>query len=142
MECKSRELRYDTVLDDTAPAQWRGQLEQVLVRGSRWMREVAFYHGGSRTLILVDLLENVTDATPTANWQLKFWWKFVFRMWNKPKPAPEYQLGWRDKRAARASLRRNLSWDFQRVILAHDDLIETGARAVVAEAWAVPLAPG
>ncbi len=142
VERKLRGLRYDAVLDDTAPSQWRGQLEQVLVRGSRWMREVAFYHGGSRTLILVDLLENITDSTPTANWQLRFWWKFVFHMWNKPKPAPEYQSGWRNKRAARASLRRILSWDFQRVILAHGDLIDSRARAVVAEAWAVPLAPG
>jgi hypothetical protein len=47
----------------------------------------------------------MTDRTPHANWQLKLWWKVVFHMWNNPKPAPEYQLGWRDKTAARQSLR-------------------------------------
>jgi hypothetical protein len=139
VEGRAPGLRYDGVLDDTAPDLWRGQLEQVLVRGSHWMREVAFYHPVSRTLILVDIVENITGRTRTTNWQLRLWWKVVFRMWNRPKPAPEYQFGWRDKRAARLSLRRVLAWDFERVVIAHGDLIEARAHAVVAEAWSVPL---
>jgi hypothetical protein len=60
-------------------------------------------------------------------------------MWNNPKPAPEYQWGWRDKAAARASLRAILQWVFERVILAHGDLMETDARQRVEHAWKVPL---
>ena len=60
-------------------------------------------------------------------------------MWNNPKPAPEYQLGWRDKAAARAALSNMLLWDFERVILAHGDLIETDARRTVEQAWKIPL---
>jgi hypothetical protein len=34
--------------------------------------------------------------------------KLAFHKWNNPKPAPEYQFGWNDKKAARASLQRIL----------------------------------
>jgi hypothetical protein len=61
-------------------------------------------------------------------------------MWNTVKPAPEYQLGWSNKKAARASLYRILQWDFERVIAAHGDLIEIDAREVVETAWRTPLA--
>jgi len=60
-------------------------------------------------------------------------------MWNNPNPAPEYQWGWRDKPAARQSLRNILQWAFERVIVAHGDLIESDARQRVERAWKVPL---
>ena len=56
-------------------------------------------------------------------------------MWNIPKPAPEYQLGWSDKRAARAALKNILLWEFDKIILAHGDLIEIDGRLVVETAW-------
>ncbi len=139
IEQKCPELKFDWLLGDTAPAAWADQLDQVLVRGNRWIWEVAFFHRDTKTLILVDLVENITNSTPRASWQLKLWWKVVFHMWNTPKPAPEYQLGWSDKKAARASLQRILKWEFQRVILAHGDLIEADARQVVEKAWEKPL---
>ncbi len=139
IERKRPDIEFDHLLGDVAPEAWAGELDQVLVRGNAWIWEVAFFHRQTRTLILVDLVENFTDSTPRANWQLRLWWKLVFHMWNRPKPAPEYQLGWRDKNAARASLRRILEWDFERVILAHGDLIERDARQVVEKAWEKPL---
>ena len=72
------------------------------------MWEVVFYHRANKTLILVELTENFTDQTPNVNWVLELWWKVVIRMWNHPKPAPEHQMGWRDKTAARQSLRKIL----------------------------------
>lgn len=141
VEKKLPDLAYDGMLGSDARPEWADEFEQQLVLGSRWMPEVAFYHKASKTLILVDLVENITDATPRTNWVLKLWWKLVFRMWNKPLPAPEYRMGWRDKTAARASLSNILEWDFQRVVLAHGDLIETNAQQVVRQAWASVLQP-
>ena len=92
-----------------------------------------------KTLILVDLIENIGDETPHTNWALKFWWKAVFHMWNKPKTAPEYQIGWKDKAAAKKSLERILEWDFERIVIAHGDLIEADAKAVARRAWQKPL---
>jgi Domain of unknown function (DUF4336) len=139
VERRCPDIKFDWLLGDTAPEAWVEQLDQVLVRGNRWVWEVAFFHRLTKTLILVDLIENFTDSTPRANWLLKLWWKLVFHMWNRPKPAPEYQLGWSDKKAARASLLRILTWDFERVILAHGDLIESDAREAVTKAWQKPL---
>ncbi len=99
------------------------------------MREVAMFHRASRTLILVDLIENFTDATPRTGGSLKLWFKYVFRMWNNPHPAPEYQIGWSDRHAAATSLRRILAWDFQQIVLSHGDLIQTAAREVAIKAW-------
>lgn len=113
-----------------------GQIDQVLVEGTRIMREVAMFHRASRTLILVDLIENFTDATPHTGGALKFWFRYVLRMWNNPRPAPEYRMGWSDRAAAAQSLRRILAWDFERIVIAHGDLIEHDAHAVAARAWA------
>jgi hypothetical protein len=101
--------------------------------------EVAFYHKATKTLILVDLIENFTNETEDVNWVLKLWWKVVFRMWDKPKPAPEYQLGWKDKKAACKALKRILSWDFERIIISHGDLIVKNAKEVALQAWRQPL---
>jgi len=86
-------------------------------------------------LILVDLIENFTDATPHTSGALKFWFKTVLRMWNNPLPAPEYRMGWRDRAAAAQSLRRILAWDFERIVLSHGDCIERDAHEVAARAW-------
>ncbi len=139
IERKNPEIVFDWFLSDHAPSAWDGLMEQVLVRGNRFMWEVAFFHKSSKTLLLVDLLENFTDNTPDTSLGLKLWWKGVFGMWNHPKPAPEYQLGWSDKKAAKLTLEKILQWNFERVIIAHGDNISSNARAVVEKAWSVPL---
>jgi len=135
VERRNLGLKYDGVLGDVPPAEWLGEIDQVLVQGTRIMREVAMFHRASHTLILVDLIENFTDATPGIGGALKFWFKYVLRMWNNPRPAPEYRIGWSDRQAAAKSLRRILAWDFQRIVLSHGDLIDRNAREVAAAAW-------
>ena len=129
-------IRYDGVLNDAAPVEWAEEIDQVLAQGSRIMREIAMFHRASRTLILVDLIENFTDATPNAGGTLKFCFKYVLRMWDNPRPAPEYRMWWTDRKAAANSLRRILLWDFERIVLSHGDLIERNAKEVALKAWA------
>ena len=71
-----------------------------------------------------------SSSTATGRWQ-----ELVFRLWNRPKAAPEYRLGWTDKAAAAQALRRILAWEFERIIIAHGDLIESDAHAVARAAW-------
>jgi len=142
IERKDAEIEFDWLLGDRPDERWEDDFEQVLVRGNRFIWEVAFYHKSTRTLMLVDLIENFSDETQDVNWALELWWKVVFRMWGEPKPAPEYQLGWRDKNAAARSLKKILSWDFQRIIVAHGDLIEENAKQAALHAWRRPLASG
>ena len=135
VESKRPDLKHDGVLGDLAPADWMGEIDQVLVHGTRIMREVAMLHRASRTLILVDLIENFTDATPNTGGALRFWFKYVFRMWDNPSPAPEYRMGWSNHEAVATSLRRILAWDFERIVLSHGDLIDRNAREVATSAW-------
>ena len=139
VERKDPSIDFDWFLSDRAPDCWAGALDQVLVRGNKFIWEVAFLHKASKTLVLVDLIENIGDNTPGVNWVLELWWKVVLRMWNRPKPAPEYQMGWKDKAAARQSLQKILEWDFEKIVLAHGDLIENHAKQAALEAWRVPL---
>jgi hypothetical protein len=135
VERKHLAIRYDGILRDTPPADWAGELDQIVVRGTRIMREVAMFHRASNTLLLVDLIENFTDATPHINAASRFLFKYVLGMWNVPRPAPEYQIGWKDRKAAKESLQRILSWGFTKIIIGHGDLIEVNADAVAREAW-------
>jgi hypothetical protein len=141
IEKRRPDLRYDGLLGDEPPVDWCKDIDQALMRGTRVMREVAMYHRASRTLILVDLIENFTDGTHGTGGALKFLFKYLLRMWGRPRPAPEYRLGWTDRAAARASLRRILAWDFQRIVLSHGDLIDRDAHAIAAAAWSSILGP-
>jgi hypothetical protein len=139
VERKQPDLEFDWFLSDHAPNAWAEELDQVLVRGNRLIWEVVFLDRPSKTLIVTDLLENIGEKSGAVGWQLKLWWKAVFHMWDNPKPAPEYQMGWKDKRAAKRSLERILELDFDRIILSHGENIESDAKAVLRKAWARPL---
>jgi hypothetical protein len=127
-------LRFDDQLTDEAPPLWAGELSQVLVQGVTYIREVIFFHRASKTLIVTDVIENIGDDTPGTNWVLRAWF-VLFRMWNRPAPAPEYRFTWRDRAAARKCFERVLAWNFERVVLAHGDLITENAKQVVEQAW-------
>lgn len=137
LEHKKPGLKYDWILGQHPDNRWQDEFDQVFVQGTKIISEVAFLHRDSKTLILVDLLENIGDdyQHDTGLW-LKFWWKAVFRMWNNPKAAPEYQMGWGNKQIVKQGLSKILTWDFSRIILAHGNLVETDAKAVLKKAWA------
>jgi hypothetical protein len=140
VERRQPALRYDGVLGSEAPACVAAEFDQVLVQGGRVMCEVALLHRPTRTLLLVDVLENFTDATPGVNWLVRVFFK-AFGMWNDPTPAPEYRFAWKDRRAARESLERVLAWDFERIVISHGDLIDHDAKDVARRAWRRLLAP-
>jgi hypothetical protein len=96
---------------------------------------VVFFHAASRTLIVADLCEHFGPWSPRLT-------RLVARLGNmyaKPRMPPDWQLSFRDREATRASFQRILSWDFDRVILAHGELLERGAHEIFhrAYAWAV-----
>ena len=134
VEKRAKGLAFDFVLGDQAPPLWADELSQVVLQGTRVMREVAFFHRASRTLILTDLVENFTSATPGTNLFLRVLFR-ALGMWNRPSPAPEYRFAWGDKARVREGMERILAWDFERVILSHGDIITRDARATVAQAW-------
>lgn len=134
VERRQPALRYDGVLGDEAPGPVAAEFDQVLVRGGRVMCEVAMLHRPTHTLLLVDVLENFTNATPGVNWFVRSFFR-ACGMWNNPSPAPEYRFAWKDRRAARESLERILAWDFARIVISHGDLIDHDAKDIARRAW-------
>ncbi|HST26866.1 MAG TPA: DUF4336 domain-containing protein [Rudaea sp.] len=141
VERRNRGLRFDWILGPGAPATWCDTMDQALIRDSKCVWEVALLHKPSKTLLLVDSIEYFTDHTLGVNWQFRALWKYLLRMWNTPKPAPEYRFGWRDKSAVRTSLSKILEWDFDKIILSHGDNIIQNAKRMARLAWTPPLAP-
>lgn len=131
---KRPDLVHTGVLGEEPNPGWAEDLVQQPVTG-RIISEVVFLHRDSGTLIVVDLIELIGDMVKSVGWGLKLWWK-LFRMWNRPSPAPEYWIpGWRDRKAANAAFERIMGWEFSRILLQHGANVETDARAVAEAAW-------
>lgn len=143
LEQKRPDIKFDWILESKPDSRWEGVLEQVPVQGTKFISEVAFFHKPSKTLILVDLLENIgDDYSHKAGLLLKFWWKVVLRMWNNPMAAPEYQMGWGNKKLVKPALEKILSWNAERLILAHGENIEDNVNKILVKAWGKVLKAG
>ena len=58
-QVRRRGIRLDRDLAQSAPDEWAGEIEQVIVPGAGGFTEVDFFHVGSRTLVLTDLIVNL-----------------------------------------------------------------------------------
>jgi hypothetical protein len=129
---KRPDLRFAAVLGDEPPPLWRGELAQHRFRGAPILEEVVFFHPSSRTLILTDLAFNVSAAR--ASGARLFYW--VTGAAGRFGPHRLVRLMIRDRRAARMSMDAILGWDFERVIVSHGDVLDTGGRERLADAFA------
>jgi len=103
----------------------------VFFRGRPYENEVAFFHRASRTLILCDLAFNFGPGTA---WPTR-WLMRVIRSYGRFGPSTLDPWLIRDRAAARASLERILAWDFDRVVVAHGDVLEGGGREALREGY-------
>ena len=131
LEQKRADVTFAAVLDDEPPAAWSGQLEQCVFRGAPIMNEVVFCHPPTRTLLLTDLCFNVVRP---FRGRARLFTRLVGARGFGPHRI--VRLGIRDRAAARASLERILGWDFDRVVVTHGDVLETGGRAALQAAFA------
>lgn len=114
---RNRKVRWHADLGDAPPPDWAETIDQMVVRGSRVLKEVAFFHRPSRTLILTDLVENLErDRVPA-------WLGALARLGGVADPdgkaPPHLRAAFTDRRALRASVERLLAWEPERVLLAH-----------------------
>jgi hypothetical protein len=86
--------------------------------------EYVFYHRTSRTLILTDTAVYFDDRFVPMT-------QLVARLMGGYKllrPSPLEKLATRDKIAVKKSVDLVLEWDFDRVIMAHGSIVETGGK--------------
>jgi hypothetical protein len=138
LERKRPDLAFVAVLGDEAPEEWRGHVDQTFFRGRPYENEVACFHRRSRTLLLCDLAFNFG---PSAAAPTRLLMKLL-RSYGRFGPSRLDPLLIRDREAARRSLERILAWDFDRVVVAHGDVLERGGREALRSGYAWLLSPG
>jgi hypothetical protein len=102
----------------------------VLIEGAPFRNEVVFFHPPSRTIYTADLVFNVRAPagllSPLAFRAMGIYHRFaVPRMWKR----------WvKDRVAFRRSIDAVLAWDFDRIAMAHGELVLADGRAMLIEA--------
>ena len=116
------------------PPLWAGLLDQMLFGPRRGICEAVFLHRPSATLILTDLAFNMRrfdGPLSAAGWRLLG----VPARFGPSRTARITFLA--DRAAARADLERILRWHFQRIIVAHGDVLEHDAQGEFRRAYAL-----
>jgi hypothetical protein len=131
LPAKRRDLAFDGLLGDDPDPAWGAALATLHVRGLPALEEVAFLHPRSRTLLLTDL---AFHATPASAPGLRRWTR-LSRVRGGFGPNAVVRLCIRDRAALRRSLDRVLAWDFDRVVVTHGEVLESGGRAALRRAW-------
>jgi Domain of unknown function (DUF4336) len=129
---KRRDLAFRHELDRDPPPEWPAEIGFVLVEGAPLMNEVVFHHAPTRTLVLTDLAFHVVPG-PTN--RARFFHRLVGAT-GRFGPHRLIRLGIRDRRAAAASIRRILEWDFDRIVVSHGQVLERDGRARFESAFA------
>ena len=125
-----RDLKLDAVLSDEPASEWAGEIDQLLFKGATGLNEVVFFHRPSRSVIFTDLVFNVPADFRDAR-------IFYTLVGGRGRFGPHrlIRLSIRDRKAARESVAKILEWDFDRVIVTHGDVLESGGKPKFAAAF-------
>ena len=120
-------------LGDAPPQAWKDDFDQLAFKGNPLIEEVLFFHKQSRTVILDDLIQihPMIKGKPFRN--------ALFKLEGVASPhggvGLDIRLSFIHRNLARQSLRKLLSWDFDKLIIAHGECIESNAKAFVERAF-------
>jgi hypothetical protein len=125
-------VQFAGTLGDAPEPEWAADLDQTLFRGDVLVTEVDFFHRHSRTLILTDVCFNIPSDRSFTTRMIARWLGILDRL----APSRTFRLLLRDRQAGRQSVERILAWDFDRVIISHGSIVETGGREQFRRAFA------
>lgn len=119
------EMRFDHDLGAAAEGPWQGQIDQMIVEGSKIHREAVFFHRGSKTLILTDLIENF-EPDRVVWWMRPLIWLMGIGDPDGQMPR-DMRMTFRPRKGLlKASVEQMIIWGPERIILAHGRWYETG----------------
>jgi Domain of unknown function (DUF4336) len=97
-----------------------------------WLDELVLLHRPSRSLIIADLAFYLTSTRPAS---MKAWFRFIGAYPGCKVPG-FFRLAPRSRNHLREKIKRMLSWDFERLIVGHGDVIETNGKDALCQAFA------
>jgi hypothetical protein len=126
------EVKFDDELGDEADPAWATDIDQVIFHGSFAMKEVVFFHHPSRCAIVCDLIQRHPEAEMTG-------WKgrlmrldgLVGKYGSTPR---EWRASFFRREAARTARNKVLSWNPERLLIAHGECAQTGASEIISKA--------
>ena len=124
------ELKFDAELGDTADPAWAADIDQVIFHGSIAMKEVVFFHRPSRCAIVCDLIQRHNEAAMTGwrGWLMRLD-SLVGEHGSTPR---EWRASFVARRAARTAREKLLSWNPERLLIAHGECAQTKASEIIA----------
>jgi hypothetical protein len=130
---KKGHLAFSGVLGGKPPRAWEDDFDQLAFTGNPLIEEVIFFHKKSRTVILDDLIQ----IHPMAKGKLLR--NALCRLLGVAAPhggvSLDIRLSFTNRNLARQSLERLLSWDFDRLVIAHGACVEKDAKLFVERAF-------
>ncbi|MGZ3690527.1 MAG: DUF4336 domain-containing protein [Pseudobdellovibrio sp.] len=110
---------------------YQNDLEFYFVDGAPKYNECVFYHKKSKTLIVTDLVFNFKNLPLNSK---TFFFKLVGTF---NKPASSRLMKWltKDKRLLKQSLEKILTLDFEKIVMAHGDIITENAKEILTRAF-------
>jgi hypothetical protein len=130
---KKGHLRIAGTLGDVPPQGWADDFDQLALKGNPLIEEVFFFHKQSRTVILDDLIQihPMVKGKPLRN--------SLFRLACVASPhggVPlDIRLSFTNRDLARRSFEKLLSWDFDKLVIAHGPCVERDAKTFVERAF-------
>lgn len=127
------DISFHAELSDTPPADWAGEIDQIVVPGSRMIEEVVFFHRPSGTVIFCDLLQQLPK-----DWY-RGWRRIIARLDGMSGPEPQvprkFRLSFRDRAAAKGAVTRIMNWPAKRLVIAHGPIVEDRATDLIRRAF-------
>ena len=132
---KLRGLRVDRLLSPAVEPRWASDLEQSTMIGAPLFDESIFLHRASRSLIVSDLIQNHKRSDQRGIGKL------IARFASEPQGYKGLCLAHQLKRAGTIENRESFTkfldkidgWNFDRIIVAHGDLVEDRAREALTD---------
>jgi Domain of unknown function (DUF4336) len=127
------QLPISGYLSNTPPHAWRADFEQLAFQGNPLLSEVLFFHRDTHTVLLDDLIMRnpVMEGETLTN--------LIFKLGGVQGPdggvARDMKMTFLNRNLARHSLESLLSWDFDKLIIAHGECIESGAKQYIKRAF-------
>jgi hypothetical protein len=127
---KRKDLRLDATLEEARTAPWAAELAPVHIDGCL-LDETVFVHGASRTVVSSDLTENfVTHRHLPTRLYLQASGTYGKVGWPRP-----LRIVYRDHAAATRSIDALLQHDFDRIVIAHGEIIARDGKAALRETF-------
>lgn len=129
---KRKDLSIDWEFDqDSSKSPWL-EIETLRLAGMRYLNEVVFFHKKSKSLILTDLGFNLSTRKP---WLTRIFCRIngIYGRFGCPLDVKLLLIS--DKQKFQNSIEKISSWDFDRIIMAHGNVVNENAKNIFLKAF-------